>query len=129
MREIRFRAWDKKAKCFYYFSLKELWAEGCEAQLSELNDPKHLALNTDYPYEEEEQYTDKKDRDGEEIYQGDLLEYSMEGIKQTPPYMVEDTRWFYLDIHTLDNYMRIEEKSLKIIGNIHENPELLEARV
>ena len=139
MREIKFRTWDKRVKCFYYFSLKELRAEGCEAQLSELNDPKHLALNTDYPYEEEEQYIDRKDKNGNEIYEGDIVRYKNEdaeyressgiGLIQSDNHSHCVSGFSCRDIKT-KYYVRLlcghSLFSVQIIGNVHENPELLE---
>ncbi len=71
-------------------------------------------------------YTGRRDEIGKEVYEGDKLEVYRQGDKQKNPYVVGDICEFYFDLNTIDSYMRIEEKSLKIIGNIHENPELAE---
>ena len=137
MRENKFRAWDKKAKRFYYFSLKELWAEGCEAQLSELNDQKHLAFNTDYPYEGEEQYTDKKDKNGNEIYEGDILNSRNIGRDGCDVWDYNThknliVKWnkkgFWDGLPDESENSVYSPERIEIIGNIHENPELSEVR-
>ncbi len=118
MREIKFRAWDKRVKCFYYFSLKDLWAEGCEAQLSELDDPKHLALNTDYPYEEEEQYAGLKDKNTKEVYEKDIYDFGKGNVGEV---VFEDSS-FFVDLP--HGKFKLQSGG-QIIGNIHENPELI----
>ena len=128
MSEIKFRAWDKEKKRMYAdvgifpFPWNERtqnssWsfsADGTTVNPSHEN----IALM---------QYTGLKDKNGKEIYEGDKLEVYMGKDKQKPPHVVGDICEFYFDLNTTDSYMRIQEKSLKIIGNIHENPELLEA--
>ncbi len=134
MRENKFRAWDKGVKCFYYFSLKDLWAEGCEAQLSELDDPEHLALNTDYPYEEEDQYTGKNDKNDKEIYGGDIVvaDYKKRSVFKEKAVVIFYGNGWCIDMSPYYSHARegwcvsiSDECDMEIIGNIHENPELL----
>ncbi len=130
MREIKFRAWDKEKKRMYadvgIFPFP--WNERTQ------NNSWSFSADgtTVNPYHENialMQYTGYEDKNNKEIYKGDALEVYIEGYKQSRPYVVEDIRQFYLDVQTPDNYMRIDPKRLKIIGNIHENPELSEATV
>lgn len=127
MRENKFRAWDEQYKCFFFFTLKDLWAKGCETQLDELNDSKQLSLNTDYPYENEEQYTGLKDKNGKEIYEGDIVEWQGHEVingKQIRPLRVWEVQYNYPRLFQIENIIR-DNGTLRIIGNIYENPELV----
>lgn len=73
------------------------------------------------------QFTEKLDSEGNEVYNGDILEDVFEGI---PDRFV--VKWYGFGFVVFDvkndryagspNYM---QGNLKIIGNIHENPELI----
>jgi len=127
MREIKFRAWDKIAKKFMW-----PWPDGFHLlgettcfdligqQLKERSPEKNtLEMLNDV---ELMQYTGLHDKNGKEIYEGDIFR-----IPETPPEVnvikYVDGAW-YLHPHGLyltDWYNRGE-----VIGNIYENPELLE---
>lgn len=119
MRDIKFRAWDDENEKMInvarfdfadYTVYSHLFA--CEGYLGG-------ALNV-------MQYTGLKDVDGKEIYEGDILKIWVSGYLQGSPYVVEDMREFYFEVNRDDNYYRIS--SYEVIGNIHENPELLNGR-
>jgi hypothetical protein len=73
-----------------------------------------------------EQCTGLKDKNGKLIYEGDIVNYYAYGRWITKK-IHWNGRWYQLgdaDIILCD--MEIEDFSIEIIGNIHENPELLE---
>ncbi len=79
------------------------------------------------------QYTGLKDKDGKEIYEGDILKYKRNDISEEnfKLYWNEEESAFYLQNILYPNdddiavkYYRIE--NFEIIGNIFENKELLE---
>ena len=112
-REIKFRAWDKKRSImdFGYFTPSDFWGDG-QMHESPIKD-----------FEPEDfvwmQYTGLKDKNGKEIYEGDVIEDS---IGNTVVIFKDGA--FRIDIAfypTLGDY----NYSCSVLGNIYENPELL----
>lgn len=71
------------------------------------------------------QFTGLTDKNGKEIYEGDVVRYSIQGDEQTNPYHVENIWDLHVELSHDDAYYRIDEYSLEVIGNIYENLELL----
>jgi uncharacterized phage protein (TIGR01671 family) len=141
MRDIKFRAWDKKRKIILQVGsidwtkrhrIEEVWCAGDKSSL----------LGEDI---ELMQYTGLKDKNGKEIYEGDIVE--AEGQKERYLQIIEfhNTQescgrgWIGRNIKQLPNLVnKTPEKDIsdrfsyfcwptiwKVIGNIYENPELL----
>ena len=125
--QIRFRAWDKQTKRLYQVqslqfygannTVDACWTNGVdfdgESTLGEpeLNNLHNLELM---------QYTGLKDKNGVEIYEGDIVKLNV------PTY-----KTFTKVIHTLYDAFVLESNVesndyIEILGNIHNNPELLE---
>ncbi len=127
MREIKFRAWDKIEKEFIpYDTLRRWW------------------LNTIMEGQggiEFMQYTGLKDKNGKEIYEGDIIGYPNPMIKKVVAfgeyYFGADEygvsgNGFYLKYYEDGKAVDTEESIFdypnaddEVIGNIYENPELL----
>ena len=125
MREIKFRAWDKERKKIFdvvhiYFTP----IEGCYCVTLSQSKPKFLHNDDDIILM---QYTGLKDKDGKEIYEGDIIEGNL--IKYSPlPTMGEvvfDTYWAsFANKNEAGNTLLREINLINVIGNIYENPEL-----
>lgn len=70
-----------------------------------------------------EQCTGLKDKNGNLIYEGDIVEYKISGI----PKITAIVRWSPTSAHFWKGSQDLAtyQKSTVIIGNIHENPELI----
>lgn len=118
-REIKFRAWDKKGKDWVQWGwfvdpYGKVWQGPDEHGVSD-EITKSVFLM---------QYTGLKDKNGKEIYEGDIVKHR-NGIK-TVNYD-SDSYSFQMDLspHVLDQECIMDPEDIEIIGNICENPELL----
>jgi len=136
MREIKFRAKDMSGAWVYGDIIHKRTAPG-EAMIR-----CKQGIESDVDVDTIGQYTGLKDKNGKEIYEGDILKHSywdrapldvyQQGGKDEyieeiliVKYGVESGR-YYSDLFT-DIDMWICEDS-EVIGNIYDNPELVEKR-
>jgi len=73
-----------------------------------------------------EQYTGLKDANGKEIYVGDIVEATIEGCIQDDKYLVKNMWDPHVWTEESDGYYAVSKIEVK--GNVHTNPELLEAQ-
>lgn len=119
MRELKFRVWSEEDKQYRTdCNVCELFngMTGCPATI----------YNDEGDRFDIEQYTNLKDKNGKEIYEGDIVDYNDDG--ECIGVVKYDAPKFYLDEGTT-NWATMFLKGAphqRVIGNIHENPELLE---
>ena len=138
MREIKFRAWHKEDKIMWFPTLVSTGSER-NAIYTYPDNEKTNNLVPNYPQDcELMQYTGFRDKNGKEIYEGDIVKYKNEVNDEiiTPiEWSNECSGWFANRGGRLADLIHeqtiIRKKQFKevdypeIIGNIYENPELL----
>lgn len=122
MKGLKFRVWDIERECYLgETELAGITPDGKYILYIEEEEISRLEIEENYIVE---QYTGLKDRNGNEIYENDILE---DGSGEPLEYWVvrfEDGK-FIGSTQGVDEDI-FELTNLEIIGNIHENPDLLE---
>lgn len=125
MRSIKFRAWDNFNECYYYSN---------ESRFPHLD---AFFLHVKFCDEGGndivlEQYTGIKDHKQNEVYEGDILKWDSEDGEVTGKVVFKNSdeenlnlSGFVFEILKVEEYEHDNPIEFTIIGNIHENSELL----
>ena len=147
-REIKFRAWDGE-KYWYNIAPSPLPSPTLDIckKITDYDPEYYNMVDIIEGVEAIEQYTGLKDKNGKEIYEGDIVKAKIDGLWQTGAHTVSEGKatWnlevIYNDIRYMDVFHILGSKNqpnriyylfdesisdVEVIGNIHENPELLE---
>jgi uncharacterized phage protein (TIGR01671 family) len=140
MREIKFRAWDKANSTMIYSGEKRI-------QRGKITEVDSIVIFPD-PEDNEKfwtayfgdrwsiigqtgpimQFTGLKDKNGKEIYEGDILKDHLGGGKLRAVFWNDETARFEVEKGWI-GLGKTDQTSSEIIGNIYENPELITAGV
>ena len=124
MREIKFRAWDEDDNCYWYWQIGDIvCAKSSGAIWDGLPQPVAFPI---------QQYTGLKDKNCKEIYEGDVLviqdKNSVNGDVENETSHVrwqKDIAGFIISNYSGEGFGSYKTEDLEVIGNIHQNPELL----
>lgn len=123
MRTIKFRAWDKVKKEMWYKAKDDGVAEqsygvDLEGNILDLCDTQYypsIAFTKDF---ELTQFTGLLDKNGKEIYEGDILERTTVSTKsQRREVVIWSKRGGWQPLYSIKG-------EFKVVGNVYENPEL-----
>jgi len=145
MKEIRFRVWDKREKKMEYLTKDTYWVISLTGELVWLDET--IGEFIKVPHGVVMQYTGLKDKNGKEIYSGDIVncfddytnlfvgvgtvsfgkfESSHEGGQSRRHYH----QGYYIEKNGEQIWNKVAEDldwgKVEVIGNIYETPELLQ---
>lgn len=130
-RELKFRAWIKKRKgyreldqlVFNNQGIEEVWVFPKDDEIQQVYSPLDVVV---------EQYTGLADKNGKEIYEGDIVEEDIDfnskmtdGTFRYKVYWNEDELCWSLDPigpESIHNDLWELNSSCRVLGNIHEPP-------
>lgn len=123
MRELKFRIWNNEEKIM--IENKDIYAIDFRSDIyfSSVMVDDFILNEDDYKLM---QYTGVKDKNGKEIYEGDIVqiyytEHDKFGSGKYTVMYTEDAEW------ALDDYylLSVKYRYCKVIGNVYENKDLL----
>jgi uncharacterized phage protein (TIGR01671 family) len=149
-REIKFRAYDKERKKIKFFDLKEIYAD-CYHNVGFLKNAPHQHENDGWEQFELMRFTGLLDKNGKEIYEGDIIStphffnWTITGYEKRKVFFkdgafgVKENEHGFIALKSLfkgvessktyiSNYGEVYREFqpvFEVIGNIYQNPELI----
>lgn len=115
MREIKFRFFNKKEN-------RMEMSMHCDPKLLPIAEDDVYAFKLFADFYELMQYTGLKDKNGKEIYEGDIVEFPT-GVKATVVFQLGCFNCLFSD--GVGSMLALHNKIVTILGTIYEKPDLL----
>lgn len=124
----KFRAWNgyRKIMADYVSAIQNGDTKGTPSSVNVIVNGKNETWDIENDHVELLQFTGLKDVNGKEIYEGDIVEATIEGCIQDDKYLVKNMWDPHVWTEESDSYYAVSKMEVK--GNVHTNPELLEAQ-
>lgn len=127
-REIKFRAWFDKQMCYadkrpnpFYIAIHPSGAPSIVLLFDKTNEPHFIGEGR---LESLMQFTGLKDKNGNEIYEGDVLDDKSGRhcvVFSWGSFLAENVKYKSYFAHISD----LDDDTLEVIGNVYESPNLL----
>jgi len=128
MRKRKCRAWDKKRKVMFQVTTMDMDDSGQFPQRIEDGEPLRFIDRKDVELMD---YINKKDKNGKEIYEGDIIKCDIcfnDGFDpQEDEWLTKIVQIKWDEAHA--SFSNTMWSNKEIIGNIYENPELIKDEV
>lgn len=105
MRDLRFRAWHKKSEQMLYSSPADIFRWEHEGEPIEVM-----------------QFTGLHDKNGKEIYEGDIVQFQYANFRELRK---GEVKYGICEFWIVGWEGELGHREVEVIGNIYENPELL----
>lgn len=124
VREIKFRAWDKRMQKMIYPNVCNRWVGAEHSYYPIVIESYEIAHPFDFDLM---QFTGLRDKNGKEIYEGDIVTTGTDSPR-TIVVMYDEEKAAFNSLERgepLWIYGRANDAQREVIGNIHENPEMV----